>query len=55
MGLGNNNTTVEFFAADADGSWSVIVTAPDGMTCLVAAASAFQLTDDPLGDTSAGT
>lgn len=55
MGLGNNNTMVEFFVADADGSWSVIVTAPGGMTCLVAAASAFQLTDDPLVDTSAGT
>lgn len=42
IGLGSNNAVVEVFASDETGSWTITVTMPGGMTCLVAAGQAFE-------------
>ena len=36
MGVAGNNTVMELFASASTGSWTIIVTMPDGMSCLVA-------------------
>mgnify|MGYP000208878534 CR=1 FL=1 len=51
IGLGSNNTVVEVFASDTTGTWSITVTAAGGLTCLVAAGSAYQTVADALPDT----
>ena len=33
---------VEVFASDESGTWTIVITLPNGMTCLVAAGNAFQ-------------
>lgn len=53
MGLGNN-TVIEVFASDTTGTWTITVTAAGGLTCLVAAGNAFQITTDPLPETNDG-
>lgn len=42
VGLWASNAVVEVFASDASGSWTITVTGPDGITCLVAAGQAFE-------------
>jgi len=42
MGLGANNAVIEVFASLVSGTWTITVTAPDGMTCLVASGQAFE-------------
>ncbi len=42
MGLGSNNQVVEVFASANSGSWTITVTLPNGMTCLVASGQAFE-------------
>lgn len=42
IGLGANNAVVEVFASDTSGSWTITVTSPSGMTCLVASGQAFE-------------
>lgn len=42
MGLGSNNAVVEVFASDETGTWTITVTMPNGMTCLVASGQAFE-------------
>lgn len=47
MGLGANNAVVEVFASKESGSWTITVTMPTGVTCLVASGQAFEtLTED---------
>lgn len=41
IGLGANNAVVEVFASDA-GSWTITVTLPNGVTCLVASGQAYE-------------
>lgn len=41
IGLGANNAVVEVFASQS-GSWTITVTLPNGMTCLVANGEAFE-------------
>ena len=36
MGLANNGGVVEVLASKAGKSWSIVITMPNGMTCLVA-------------------
>lgn len=48
VGLGTNNSMVEVFASDKSGSWTITVTAPTGLTCLVASGQAFEMLDDAL-------
>ncbi len=42
MGLGANNAVVEVFASSETGTWTITVTTPNGMTCLVASGQAFE-------------
>ena len=42
VGIGSNNAVVEVFASAETGSWTITVTAPGGMTCLVAAGQEFE-------------
>lgn len=42
IGLGANNAVVEVFASDESGSWTITVTMPNGLTCLVASGQAFE-------------
>lgn len=43
IGIAQNNTIVELFAAPTTGTWSIIVTAPNGTTCLIASGRAFEI------------
>jgi hypothetical protein len=42
VGIGSNNAMVEVFASDASGSWTILVTMPSGVACLVASGEAFE-------------
>tara|TARA_R110002072_G_scaffold27730_12_gene90000 strand:+ start:58 stop:390 length:333 start_codon:yes stop_codon:yes gene_type:complete len=42
IGIGGNNAVVEVFASADTGSWTITVTAPGGLTCLVASGQAFE-------------
>lgn len=42
VGLGANNAVIEVFASDKTGSWTITVTMPNGLTCLVASGQAFE-------------
>ena len=48
VGLGANNQVVEFFAADDTGTWTITVTMPNGLTCLVASGQAFEVLSEVL-------
>ncbi|WP_224825612.1 hypothetical protein [Cognatishimia sp. MH4019] len=45
-GLAANDTLVEVYASDESGSWTIIVSSPNGLTCLVASGQAFELAAD---------
>lgn len=36
MGLANQNRVIEIFASDETGTWTITMTMPNGMTCLMA-------------------
>lgn len=42
VGLGSNNVLVETFASSETGTWTITVTMPTGLTCLVASGQAFE-------------
>lgn len=42
VGLGANNAVVEVFASEETGSWTITVTQPNGLTCLVASGQSFE-------------
>lgn len=42
IGLGDNNAVIEVFAAADTGSWTITVTLPTGLTCLVASGIAYE-------------
>jgi hypothetical protein len=42
VGLGANNAVVEVFASEETGSWTITITRPGGLTCLVASGQAFE-------------
>lgn len=42
MGLGANNAVVEVFASSETGSWTITVTQPSGITCLVASGQGYE-------------
>lgn len=46
VGLAPNNGVVETYASAETGSWTIIVTMPNGMSCLVAAGEAFEPVED---------
>lgn len=48
IGLASASQVVEVFASDETGSWTITVTRPDGMTCLVAAGQHYEELDEAL-------
>lgn len=42
MGIGSNNVMVEVFASAETGSWTILVTQPTGVSCLVASGQAYE-------------
>ncbi|MDF3412862.1 hypothetical protein HKX54_00195 [Sulfitobacter sp. M57] len=42
VGLGSNNAMVEVYASAETGSWTITVTSPGGLTCLVASGQSFE-------------
>lgn len=42
VGLAANSTVMEIFASDASGTWTITVTLPSGLTCLVASGGNYQ-------------
>ena len=42
IGLGANNAVVEMFASIETGTWTITVTTPQGLTCLVASGQSFE-------------
>ena len=48
IGLGANNQVVEVFASIETGTWTILVTHPNGLSCLVASGQAYEaLTEAP--------
>lgn len=52
IGLGANNAVVEVFASHETGTWTITVTLPNGMTCLVASGQAYETLTEELTDIS---
>lgn len=53
LGLGSSGQLVEVFASAETGTWTITVTLPSGMTCLVASGESFQALAEalpPAGD-----
>ncbi|MCR9149855.1 MAG: hypothetical protein NXH83_06750 [Rhodobacteraceae bacterium] len=48
FGLAGNQTLMEVFASDETGSWTIIVTRPDGTTCMIASGQNFEAVRDDL-------
>lgn len=42
IGLGANNAVVEVFASEETGTWTILVTSPAGVSCLVASGQSFE-------------
>ena len=42
VGLGANNAVIEVFASTETGSWTITVTSPNGITCLVASGQSYE-------------
>lgn len=48
IGLAPNNSVVEVFASLETGTWTITVTSPSGMTCLVASGQAYEAIEEDL-------
>lgn len=53
IGLGAGNRVVEVFASIETGTWTITVTHPNGITCMVASGQAFETINEELQPTSA--
>ncbi|KAF0116258.1 MAG: hypothetical protein FD150_428 [Rhodobacteraceae bacterium] len=42
VGIAGQDAVMEVFAADATGTWSITMTLPDGMMCLMASGSGYE-------------
>lgn len=42
IGIANRGAVMEVFAADATGTWTITVTLPNGMTCLIASGQSYE-------------
>ena len=51
LGVQQGRGVVEIFASAKTGSWTILVTDPRGMSCLMAAGEAFELEDVATADT----
>lgn len=48
MGLAANNSIIELHASGDTGSWTITLTHPNGITCLVAAGTSFEPVEEEL-------
>jgi hypothetical protein len=48
LGVAANNSVMELFASAETGSWTITVTMPDGLMCLVATGQSFEAVADEL-------
>jgi hypothetical protein len=48
MGMNSNNGLLEVYASEETGSWTILVTSPDGTACLVAAGQMWEGDARPL-------
>jgi hypothetical protein len=46
LGLAGPTQMMELFANDATGTWTITLTMPDGVTCMVASGQGFQTLDE---------
>jgi hypothetical protein len=42
MGIADNSTVMEVYASDTTGTWTIAVSSPDGMMCLVASGQGYE-------------
>lgn len=52
IGLGANNSVIEVFASDESSTWTITMTAPNGITCLIASGQAFEMLPNPCPSTA---
>lgn len=50
IGLAANNHVMELYASEETGSWTVVMTTPEGVTCLVAAGQSYERIEAPAID-----
>jgi hypothetical protein len=51
MGLANQNRVIEIFASEETGTWTITMTLPNGMTCLMASGRHYEtVAATPEGD-----
>ena len=48
IGLAGEGRVLEIFASDETGTWTIVVTLPNGVSCLVASGQAFEQVTDAL-------
>ncbi|CUH49365.1 hypothetical protein [Ruegeria atlantica] len=48
IGIARQGAVMELYASDQSGNWTITVTLPDGMTCLVASGQAYEMIADAL-------
>lgn len=53
IGLGGNNSLMELFASAETGTWTIALTLPNGLTCLMASGQAFETTPNSPPDAKA--
>ena len=52
MGLAEGRGVVELYASEETGSWTILMTSPQGIACMMAAGQAFQIEpEQPDGET----
>jgi hypothetical protein len=42
VGLAANSTLMEVFASEASGTWTITVTTPQGLTCMIASGTGYE-------------
>ncbi len=42
IGIARQGAVMEVFASDAKGSWTIVVTLPEGVTCLIASGQSYE-------------
>ena len=47
IGLGSGGSVVEMFANTESGGWTVLVTRPDGISCIAVHGQSFAIVSDP--------
>ncbi|UWR03405.1 hypothetical protein K3740_01465 [Ruegeria conchae] len=48
IGIARQGAVMEVFASDRTGSWTIVVTLPEGVTCLIASGQSFEVLAEAL-------